>query len=88
MFRMDRRVLDKDAFMELAPYADDVWLNFCAWVSGIKTINTKSILGHIITIESSSERGLSRANVFYRRNDEQIVRVLDYFKINVNQYLR
>lgn len=88
MFRMDRRVLDKDAFMELAPYADDVWLNFCAWISGIKTINTSGILGHVLTIESSSQNGLSRMNLTYRGNDVQIKRVLAYFKIDVNKYLK
>lgn len=87
MFMLSRKVLDKDAFMEFAPYADDVWLNFCAWKSGIKTVNTKGILGHIITIESSSNEGLSRANVLYRRNDEQINQVLKYLEIDINQYL-
>ncbi len=88
MFLMDKRVLNKDVFMELAPYADDVWLNFCAWISGVKTVNTKGILGHIITIKSSSDNGLARANVFYKRNDEQIRRVLDYLKIDINKYLQ
>ncbi len=87
VFRLNREILNRDAFMELAPYADDVWLNFCAWISGIRTINTKGILGHIITIKSSSDQGLSRSNVMYRRNDEQIERVLEYLEIDVNQYL-
>lgn len=88
VFRLRREILRKDAFMELAPYADDVWLNFCAWISGVKTVNTKGILGHIITIKSSSDNGLARANVFYKRNDEQIRRVLDYLKIDINKYLQ
>lgn len=88
MFRMDRKVLEKDVFMELAPYADDVWLNFCAWISGIPVVNTEGILGHVIEIMSSSEMGLSRGNVLYRRNDEQINKVLAYLKIDVNQYLQ
>lgn len=88
VFRLSRELLNKDAFMDLAPYADDVWLNFCAWISGVRTINAKGILGHIITIESSSDNGLARANVLYRRNDEQIRRVLDYLKIDINKYLQ
>lgn len=87
MFLMDRKVLDKDAFLKLAPYADDAWLNFCAWISNIKIINTKGFLGHMIEIESSSEKGLVRINILYRRNDEQIEQVLDYFKIDINQYI-
>ena len=87
MFRMNRKVLDREAFMELAPYADDVWLNFCAWISGIKTVCTKGIWGHVMTIESSSDMGLSRANVTYQRNDEQIEKVVQHLKIEINQYL-
>lgn len=87
MFMLNRKVLDKDAFMELAPYADDVWLNFCAWQSGVKTVKTKGILGYIITIESSSDKGLTRINNMYRKNDEQIEKVLKYLEIDINQYL-
>lgn len=88
MFRMDRKVFEKEVFMELAPYADDVWLNFCAWISGIKSINTSGILGHVLTIESSSKKGLSKMNLGYRGNDVQIKQVLAYFKIDVNEYLK
>lgn len=87
-FRLRKELLEKDAFMELAPYADDVWLNFCAWISGIKTINTNGILGHVLTIESSSQKGLIKMNLVYRGNDVQIKRVLAYFKIDVNEYLK
>lgn len=88
MFKMDRKVLEKETFMELAPYADDVWLNFCAWISGIPVVNTEGILGHVIEIKSSSNEGLTRANVLYKRNDEQIKRVLEYLKIDINRYLK
>jgi Glycosyltransferases, probably involved in cell wall biogenesis len=87
VFRFNREVLNKDAFIELAPYADDVWLNFCAWKSGIKTVKAKGILGYIVTIESSSEKGLSRINAMYKKNDEQIEKVLKYLEIDINKYL-
>lgn len=88
MFRMDKRVLNQNVFMELAPYADDVWLNFCAWISGVKTINTSGIWGHVLPIDSSSQKGLNRMNLIYRGNDVQIKRVLAYFQIDVNKYLK
>lgn len=87
IFLLDRKVLEKDAFMELVPYADDVWLNFCAWRSGVKTVKTKGILGYIVTIESSSDNGLTRINAIYRKNDEQIEKVLKYLEIDIDQYL-
>ncbi len=87
IFRLRKEILNRDAFMELVPYADDVWLNFCAWKSGIRTVNTKGICGHLISIERSSDKGLSCINVIYGKNDEQIERVLKYLKVDVNQYL-
>lgn len=87
MFLMDRKVLDKEAFMKFAPSADDVWLNFCAWVSGLKTKNTEGILGNTIAIESSSSRGLTQRNVGQGKNDQQIKQVLEHLKININDYL-
>ncbi len=88
IFLMDKEVLNREAFMRLAPSADDVWLNFCAWISGIKIKNTTGILGHVIPIENSSNKGLYRINIEQRKNDEQIKQVLKYFKIDVNEYLK
>lgn len=87
MFLMDRKVLEKDVFMRLAPDADDVWLNFCAWISGLKIKNTEGILGNIISIESSAGKGLMQKNVSQRGNDPQIKQVLAYFNINIYDYL-
>ena len=87
VFLMDRKFLDKDAFLVLAPYADDVWLNFCVWLSNIKVVNTKGFLGHVIEIQSSSTKGLVRINVLYKKNDEQIEKVLRHFEIDIQKYL-
>ena len=87
MFLMDRKVLDKDAYMKLAPSADDVWLNLCSWISGLKIKNTEGILGNTIVIESSSSKGLAQRNVGQGKNDQQIKQVLEYLNININDYL-
>lgn len=87
MFRLKKVVLQQEIFMKLAPYADDVWLNFCAWKAGIKTMNVKGSLGNIITIGSSSRNGLFKINAIHQKNDEQIERVLEYLRIDVNQFL-
>ena len=86
-FLLDTRVLEKEEFMKLAPTADDVWLNFCSWMSGLKIKNTEGILGNTIAIESSSSKGLAQKNVIQRKNDQKIKQVLDYLKININDYL-
>ena len=86
VFLMKRTdLLEKDVFMDIAPTADDVWLNFNAWKAEIKVKNCDSILGNIITITSSSDNGLYEINK--KKNDEQIAKVLDYMNINVDDYM-
>lgn len=87
MFLMDKGVLDKEVFMKIAPTADDVWLNFYAWKSKIKTKNTQDILGTCIGIQDNSCPGLCYENVHLQKNDIQIKNVLDHLKINVADYL-
>lgn len=85
MFLMDKRLLEKEMFMKIAPTADDVWLNMIAWISGIKTKNVPGIFGEMISVRSSANKGLYREN--RKKNDEQIERVLQYLEININDYL-
>ena len=87
VFLLDRRILEKDVFMKMAPLADDVWLNFVCWISGLKTKNTKSAFGNILLIESSAKKGLLLENVDKNKNDVQIQAVLDYLKIDINAYI-
>lgn len=87
IFMMDKRLFEKDIFMEIAPTADDVWLNFCAWVSGLKIKNVDGILGHVILIKSSSKKGLSLVNLKKNNNDEQIKKVIEYLNINIRNYI-
>lgn len=87
VFLLDKRVLSKEIFMRLAPTADDVWLNFICWISGIKVKNAEGVLGNLIYINDFSGNGLALENVVRRKNDSQIRAVLDYFKIDVNDYI-
>lgn len=89
----DRDVFRKDVFMEIAPTADDVWLNLNAWKSNIKIVNTESILGYAIPILSSSDTGLTLNNTTFKtdkricENDIQINRVLDYLNLDFMDYI-
>ncbi len=85
MFLMDKRLFEKDIFMDIAPTADDVWLNFIAWVSGLKTKNIDGVWGNLILIKSSSDSGL--CNINRKKNDEQIKQIMDYLQIAVDEYV-
>lgn len=87
-FLMDKRTFDKEVFMNISPTADDVWLNFMAWVSGLKTKNTASGLGFLIQIPSSASGGLCRLNRYKNHNDVHIRNVIDYLNIDVNNFIR
>lgn len=87
VFLLDKRVFWKEVFLERAPLADDVWLNLICWLSGLKIKNTESNLGDVILIASSSEKGLLLENVVKNKNDEQMKAVLDYFNIDINDYI-
>lgn len=90
---LGKEIFREDIFMKIAPTADDVWLNFNAWKSGIKTVMTEGVLGYMIPIHSSSDSGLFLKNVAKRTefgecaNDCQIRDVLGYFNLDVNEYI-
>lgn len=87
VFLMDKRVLEKEIFMDIAPTADDVWLNLICWVSGIKVKNTESILGNVIGIHEFSGKGLVLQNVNKRKNDSQLKAVSEYLKVDIDDYI-
>lgn len=87
VFRMNKVMLNEKAFMKLAPTADDVWLNFVAWGSKIKTVNAKGVLGNIISNRENSNNGLYIENVLKQKNDIQIEKVLKYLNINAEDFL-
>lgn len=87
IFKMNPIIYDEEKFMKLAPTADDVWLNFIAWFSKVKTVNTNGVLGHFISNREISDEGLYIENVSKQRNDIQIQNVLKELKINVREFI-
>lgn len=90
---LDKEIFREDVFMKIAPTADDVWLNFIAWKSNMKVVLTKGVLGYMLPIHSSSDRGLFLKNIVKKieanecENDFQIRAVLEYLKLDVNKFI-
>lgn len=84
---LNKEVLNKDKFLALAPTADDIWLNFMAWISGLPIVNTKGIYGNVITIEGTQNNRLTKINVSKKQNDKQIKAVLKQYSIDVSRYI-
>lgn len=90
---LDKEIFREDIFMKIAPTADDVWLNFIAWKSKTKVVMTNDVLGYMIPIHSSADTGLFLKNTTLKaencecENDDQIRNVLEYFDLDVNEYV-
>ncbi|QBR13603.1 glycosyltransferase [Sphingobacterium sp. CZ-2] len=72
-------VFEKEVFMDICMYADDVWLNLMAQFKRTQVIKTKN---HIepIPIFTSNNITLASMNVDLNLNDKQIKDVLDHYK--------
>lgn len=90
---LDKVIFNQNAFLEIAPTADDAWLNFAAWKSKIKVVNTSGILGFVLPIQSICYQGLCIENSAREKgsweckNDIQIRKVLKYLEIDITQYI-
>ena len=79
---------NKEAFMSLCPYADDVWINAMIWMSGRKVCKayTHSKTGcDYLLLNMEQDDALSNDNVLNCRNDMQIKAVMD--KYDLYQYM-
>lgn len=60
------------AFVDVAPTADDVWLNFVAYRAGVPVQQVKRSARHFPLVSGSQASGLFQSNVDASRNDVQI----------------
>ena len=84
-----KEFFDKESFMSLCPYADDVWINAMIWMSNrqITKTYTHSKSGcDYMEICLEQDDALSKENVFGNRNDVQMKAVMD--KYDLYHYLQ
>lgn len=82
-FMMHPAVTDKDLILEHAPYADDIWLKFCAMAQGIPALATrlshKSDWYHRYT-PTMQEGTLMNSNVTRGLNDVQVGQCINWLE--------
>ncbi|MCY1151259.1 MAG: hypothetical protein OWP43_02415 [Sphaerochaetaceae bacterium] len=87
---LDKEVINKDKFLSLAPYADDLWFKAMALKKGTKHIqstynksinNTRAFLDKFITIEDEQNSKLSNFNVIKMGNNIQFKKILDSYNL-------
>jgi len=78
---LDKRVTNKDLFMELSPLGDDIWFKAMALLNKTKTVMVQEESIDFPVIPNSQDSALWHVNVFESKNDEQLKNVFDYFKL-------
>ena len=82
-------VSDRRKFMQLAPYADDIWFFFMAYIIGTGHIVMPYLGNVLIPVDNvyqllHSASNLSNQNYRDSRNDVQIKAVMDHYNINLS----
>ena len=72
-------LLNKDLFMKICKYADDVWLNFMSQMNQTKVVKPGSNYELSIPLYFKKNRALSSINVDDGLNDEQIDNLRKYY---------
>lgn len=78
---MSKHVFDKDVFMDICLYADDIWLKCMEHINNIPVVLTGVNNPEIISIIDSSEGGLAQMNVEEGKNDQQLRAVTEYYGV-------
>ena len=87
---LDQEVTNEKRFMQLAPYADDLWFKSMALKRGTKYMQAsygnringaRSFLYRFITIEDEQSSKLGTINVLNKKNDTQIKAIFDHYKL-------
>lgn len=74
-------VLNKELFLDLAPFGDDIWFKAMALLNKTKTVTVNNELINFPLIKGSQDDALWHSNVLENENDKQLKKVFDYFKL-------
>lgn len=76
---LDIEVLNKKAFMELCPNADDIWLKAMSLKKGVLCQKVKANSPRFYTLRNSQDNALYKSNWLESENDEQISNVFNKY---------
>jgi hypothetical protein len=74
-------VLNKKAFIDLCPLADDVWFKAMALINETKVVMVNDSSIEFPTVNGTQDSALWHENVIKNRNDEQLKKVFDFYKL-------
>ncbi|WP_160060259.1 hypothetical protein [Psychromonas sp. L1A2] len=77
----------KNKFLELSPYADDLWFKCLTLHNGFSIQYLKSNFEHFPPVLSTSMKGLELQNVGDSLNDRQFQKCMKYFNLSEESFL-
>ncbi|MFY0672423.1 MAG: hypothetical protein JXQ87_03425 [Bacteroidia bacterium] len=80
----DSEFFNKDLFMKLSPKSDDVWMKVNLIRLGVKVVTNDTFNKDPITVKAAFSTSLVKTNSFEGGKDEQMKKVLEYFKLSIN----
>src|SRR5690554_82439 len=81
-----KEIFDVETFKEICFYADDLWLKIHSIRVGTKVLSLRTFSRDLISVGKSQNVKLVQHNAIEGGNDEQLNKLLDYYKITTKNF--
>ena len=82
---LDERVLDRDAYMRLSPYADDLWYKAMAMLKGTRMRKSREPDPEPVQIIGSQSISLGKKNIDEDKNRRQLLALAEEYSLKFNE---
>lgn len=79
-------VLDKDTFMRICRYGDDLWLKIMSLRKGTPVVRSPVLVDDLFVIPGGRKQPLSEINVANGTNDTQLAALLDRYDVPIGDH--
>ena len=84
---INKEVFNKEVFMKICIYADDMWLKVMGMLNKTRIMQTNCFPRHFFTIKNTQNERLSETNIFKKQNDVQFQALLERYKKDLRKIL-
>lgn len=85
-YLLNKTAFDDTVFMEICPYADDLWLKCMEIISGIPVVWVKSYAVGAPAVDKEQTDALNVHNVAGGMNDRQLKAIMERYHINSSEF--
>jgi hypothetical protein len=84
---LTKDTLNEDLIRELCFYADDIWLKVMELKSNVMVVTNNRFNKSFVSVKATQENKLTSINIYSKGNDSYFKNTLEYFNINILDYL-